>query len=91
MGRVSILLGLLYSRWCIDTLVFSKTSQDQVTYLFSFFDNREIFHDQALKTLHGDPNLGVLTTSQLGKFKVWHDSNPELCATYWDHTSIRLL
>ena len=25
------------------------------------FDNRGTFHGQALRTLHGDPNLGVLT------------------------------
>ena len=24
-----------------------------------FFDNRGTFHGQALRTLHGDPNLGI--------------------------------
>ena len=41
--------------------------------LFFLFDNRGTFHGQALRTLHGDPNLRVLTTLQqptLGKFRV---------------------
>ena len=42
-------------------------------FILFFCDNQGTFHGQALKTLHGDPNLGVLTTSQQlapGKFKV---------------------
>ena len=28
---------------------------------YYYFDNRGTFHCQAIKTFHGDPNLGVLT------------------------------
>ena len=41
--------------------------------LFIYFDNRGTFHGQALRTLHGDPNLRVLATLQQpasGKFRV---------------------
>ena len=44
-----------------------------IIYLFIYFDNRGTFHGQALRTLHGDPNLRVLATLQQpasGKFRV---------------------
>ena len=40
---------------------------------YFFSNNRGTFHSQALRTLHGDPNLEVLTAPQQlarGKFRV---------------------
>ena len=42
-------------------------------YYYLFFYNRGTFHGQTLRTLHEDPNLGVLITLQQlasGKFRV---------------------
>ena len=57
-------------------------------FFFFPFDNQGTFHGQALKTLHGNPNLGVLTGSQQsapGKFKV------SLVAKFEPRTICRLL
>ena len=46
-----------------------------------FFDNRGTFHGKALRTLHGDPNLGVLTAPEqptFGKFMVLSVAGVEL-------------
>ena len=32
--------------------------------IYIFFDNRGTSHGQTLRSLHGDPNLGVLTALQ---------------------------
>ena len=51
------------------------------TISFFFFDNRGTFHGKALRTLHGDPNLGVLTTLEQptsGRFMVLSMAGVEL-------------
>lgn len=46
---------------------------DIIIIIFFFFYNQGTFHDQALRTLYGDPNLGMQTTPQQptpSKFRV---------------------
>ena len=50
-----------------------KLYQELTTKYLFFFYNKGTFHDQVLRTLHEDPNLGVLTTPQQsipGKLRV---------------------
>ena len=50
-SNTMLILTVKQQHYCIHTIFF-------------FFYNQGTFHDQALWTLHGDPNLGVLTVPQ---------------------------
>ena len=65
--------SLLHSEWCYihKYLLVNRMKWYDKFYFISY--NRGTFHGQALRTLHGDPNLGVLTTPRQptpSKFKV---------------------
>ena len=57
----------------IDMYVFMHHLQVPTFHIYIYFENQGTFHGQALRTLHGDPNLGMLTVLQQpapSKFKV---------------------